>query len=91
MFVVVSYDIRCDKRRNKVADILLDYGDRVQFSVFECHLDSDEMNKLAQRISEQIDSKVDSVRFYSICASCFDLIRIIGAGTVTQDPGFIVV
>ncbi len=35
---VVSYDIGSDKLRNKVAKVLLGYGNRVQYSVFECHI-----------------------------------------------------
>lgn len=38
MFVVVSYDIKNDKRRRKVMKLMEGYGERVQYSVFECHL-----------------------------------------------------
>ncbi|MEW6376162.1 MAG: CRISPR-associated endonuclease Cas2, partial [Thermodesulfobacteriota bacterium] len=41
MFYVVSYDIPDDQRRIKIAKILEDFGDRVQYSVFECLLEQD--------------------------------------------------
>ena len=39
MFYLVSYDIPDTKRRTKLAKTLEDFGDRVQYSVFECILD----------------------------------------------------
>ena len=36
---LVCYDISSNKYRKKVADILLNYGKRIQYSVFECRLD----------------------------------------------------
>ena len=39
MFYLVTYDITDDQRRTKVAKILEDFGDRVQYSVFEMILD----------------------------------------------------
>ena len=38
MFIVISYDIPADKRRTKLAQLLENYGQRVQYSVFECLL-----------------------------------------------------
>lgn len=38
MFYLISYDIPDDRRRVRVAKTLKDYGDRVQYSVFECIL-----------------------------------------------------
>lgn len=35
---LVSYDISNTKTRNKIADTLKNYGQRVQYSVFECRL-----------------------------------------------------
>ena len=38
MYFVVSYDISDDKRRTKIHNTLKSYGQRVQYSVFECDL-----------------------------------------------------
>ena len=39
MHYTVAYDITDDKRRNRVAKILKDFGTRIQYSVFECDTD----------------------------------------------------
>ena len=46
MFLAVAYDCSNDKRRNRVAKILLDYGYRVQYSVFEVELDERRFKEL---------------------------------------------
>lgn len=46
---VVAYDIPCDKRRKKISDLLEGYGQRVQYSVFECRLSSDKYKELLMR------------------------------------------
>ena len=46
MFILVTYDIKDDKKRNKVCNILKDYGNRVQYSVFECYLEALKPGKL---------------------------------------------
>ena len=46
MRIVVSYDVSDDRRRRKVAKIMEGYGYRVQYSVFECDLDADQMRTL---------------------------------------------
>lgn len=40
LFYVICYDIPDDKRRKKISDLLEVYGSRVQYSVFECVLNS---------------------------------------------------
>ncbi|MGI0489366.1 CRISPR-associated endonuclease Cas2 [Pantanalinema rosaneae CENA516] len=46
LLYVVTYDIPCDKRRKKVADLLEGYGRRVQYSVFECVLTAEKYGEL---------------------------------------------
>ncbi|MFW5697990.1 MAG: CRISPR-associated endonuclease Cas2 [Fimbriimonadaceae bacterium] len=72
MLVVVCYDIADDRRRNKVAKILEGYGERVNFSVFECWLDRRRYNKLMQRLRRRVHPDQDVVRVYRMCASCAD-------------------
>ncbi len=51
MFCIVSYDLPDDGRRLKLSKILLDFGDRVQYSVFECILkDKKMLDKMKNRI-----------------------------------------
>ena len=87
MFIVVSYDIVDDKRRRNVSNFLLDYGTRVQKSVFECVVDEYRYIEIKQRIEQIIDMEDDSVRFYSICE---DKIGVIGRGIYVTDDDIIV-
>jgi CRISPR-associated protein Cas2 len=78
MFVLVSYDISEDKRRTKIHDILKSYGQRVQYSVFECNLTQTQYTKLRNRLSKLINNETDNIRFYFLCACCQGKIERIG-------------
>nr|WP_232826155.1 CRISPR-associated endonuclease Cas2 [Cyanothece sp. BG0011] len=54
MFVLVSYDITENKRRNKIHEILKSYGQWVQYSIFECDLTETQYAKLRHRLSKLI-------------------------------------
>ncbi len=50
MFVLVCYDITDDRRRYRVASELENFGCRVQYSVFECHLEEPQLQELQARL-----------------------------------------
>ncbi|NPA76407.1 MAG: CRISPR-associated endonuclease Cas2 [Candidatus Diapherotrites archaeon] len=79
---VISYDIPDDRRRFKIANILKSYGERVQYSVFECWLNQAELNRLIEELEDRIELDVDSVRMYKSVSD----VRVLGVGTVTKDP-----
>ena len=91
VFVVVSYDVADDRRRAKVAGILLGSGERVQFSVFECHLTREELESLRAKLTQVIAPAEDSVRFYALCERCRQSVIVEGKGTATEDHDFYVV
>jgi len=69
MFVLVSYDVAVTEsdgqtRLRRVAKACQDYGQRVQYSVFECIVDPAQWAFLRQRLLNEIDPKYDSLRFY---------------------------
>lgn len=84
MFYIVSYDIPDDKRRNNVAKVLLDFGDRVQYSVFECIMDDMLREKMTSRLRKIIKEE-DSIRIYTLCAKCEKTIMVLGSGKITKD------
>jgi CRISPR-associated protein Cas2 len=84
MFYVVSYDVPEDGKRAKVAKILLDFGTRVQYSVFECVMEPDRLEELIGRLNKVI-SEEDSVRAYVMCAKCEREVTVLGRGEVTKD------
>ena len=85
MLYLVSYDIPDDKRRLKIAKILKDFGDRVQYSVFECLMNSELLDKMTKRLKRIVNEEEDSVRVYSLCGSCEKAIQIFGQGEVSED------
>jgi CRISPR-associated protein Cas2 len=69
MYVLITYDV-CTvnaagkARLRRVAKTCLDYGQRVQNSVFECKVDSAQWVAMKNRLLENIDPATDSLRFY---------------------------
>lgn len=70
MKYVVCYDIEDNKTRKKVADQLGEYGNRVNYSVFECELNQTKLKKLKKSLEDVVDKGCDSIRFYHICKNC---------------------
>ena len=68
---LISYDIENNKIRNKIAKTLEDYGKRVQYSVFECHIDSRGFDTLYKKLADLMEEEEKgNIRFYQICQSC---------------------
>ncbi len=87
LFYVIVYDITCDKRRKKVSDLLEGYGQRVQYSVFECILSQTKYSELQKRLRKQVKSSEDSIRFYPLSKHTFNQIETWGEPPVTELPG----
>ena len=81
MFCVVCFDIVDDRARARAAKVLKEYGRRVQKSVFECSLLTEEkFLKLKGRLEDLIDSSEDTVRYYFVCKACLDRMEFSGIG-----------
>jgi CRISPR-associated protein Cas2 len=69
MMVLASYDVSTKtaagvKRLRKIAEACMDYGLRVQNSVFECNVDPAQWEVLKDRLLSLYDTEKDSLRFY---------------------------
>ena len=69
MLVLITYDVSTEtpagkKRLRKVAKICLNYGQRVQNSVFECVMDAAKSREVQHQLEQVIDPAADSLRFY---------------------------
>jgi len=84
-FWIVSYDVKDNKRRIRVAKELKNYGHRVQYSVFECLLSVDKAEQLKEKLEKLVLKNEDSIRFYRLCEGCKKRIFIFGQGRVTDD------
>lgn len=71
MLVLITYDVNTQtaagrKRLRKVAKQCVNYGQRVQNSVFECILDSTQLATVRHLLENIIDKDTDSLRFYNL-------------------------
>ena len=86
MYILVTYDVDTtdksgQRRLRRVAKACLDYGQRVQNSVFECELTDVEFCILKERINEIIDHSLDSIRFYHLNRSENRRVEVMGVET----------
>ena len=84
MLMLVAYDVRTEtpagrRRLRRVARACLDYGQRVQNSVFECEVDPSQWVALRARLIAEIDEATDSLRFYRLGADGKRRVEHIGA------------
>ena len=95
MMIVLTYDVDFTKpngakRLRKVAKLCEQYGVRVQNSVFEIMMDSSQLVSFKSKLSEIIDKKTDSVRFYRLGNQWENKIDILGIEKgFTQDQPII--
>ncbi len=60
---VIAYNSPSNKRRRKLAKLLEGYGERLQWSVFECHLQPNQLRRLRDGLM-RIATEEDSVRLW---------------------------
>lgn len=92
--VLICYDVSVTseggpRRLRRVARACLDYGQRVQFSVFECVLDQTHWLVLKERLLREIDPELDSLRFYFLGTGWRKRLEVHGCKDVLdleQDP-----
>jgi CRISPR-associated protein Cas2 len=63
---IIAYDITDDDRRQKVADILLGWGRRIQYSVFECALNRTGLARVRIALAEAIHHDDDQVLLFDL-------------------------
>lgn len=78
MLILLGYDIANQKRLHKVAKTCEDFGVRVQYSFFECHLDDETFETLWLRLLDLIDEKEDRLVAYRIEARSANQTRTAG-------------
>ena len=83
MLVLITYDVNTGdaggrKRLRQVAKQCVNYGQRVQNSVFECQLDSAKLREVEARLEKLIDKERDSLRIYNLGSSYENKVKHIG-------------
>lgn len=71
MLVLITYDVNTEtpagrKRLRQVAKQCVNYGQRVQNSVFECKLDESQYKKVIYELSQIMEPQTDSLRCYNL-------------------------
>ena len=84
MLVLITYDVNTEtsqgrKRLRQVAKQCLNYGKRVQNSVFECILDTAKCREVEYKLEQIIDKEKDSLRFYYLGKNYRNKVLHIGA------------
>lgn len=88
MLILITYDVNTGtdagkKRLRKVAKQCVNYGQRVQNSVFECNLDATKFREVKAILEGIIDKDLDSLRFYNMGNNYKTKVEHLGA-----KPGF---
>jgi CRISPR-associated protein Cas2 len=96
MLMLVAYDVTTidpagRRRLRRVARACLDFGQRVQNSVFECEVDPAQWISLRARLIAEIDADKDSLRFYHLGAEARRKVEHIGAKPTLDLDGPLVV
>jgi len=91
MQYVICYDINDDRRRSRLSSLLLDFGTRVQESVFVAHLDDELFARLRERLSSVIDDDWDKLHVFALCSACEAKAWTLGQGQVITDPPWYIV
>lgn len=84
MLVLITYDVNTEtalgrKRLRQVAKQCVNYGQRVQNSVFECVMDAAKCREVEHKLEQIIDKDKDSLRFYYLGNNYKNKVLHIGA------------
>ncbi len=95
MLMLVAYDVNTEttagrRRLRRVARACLDFGQRVQHSVFECEVDPAQWTALRARLVGEINPATDSLRFYHLGAEGKRRVEHIGAKPALDLDGALV-
>jgi CRISPR-associated protein Cas2 len=96
MMMLISYDVATEsaggkRRLRRVARACRDYGQRVQYSVFECEVNLAQWVELRARLIAEIDPEMDSLRFYRLGANWKGRVEHVGAKPVLDLDGPLVI
>lgn len=96
MLILVTYDVRTSEpggatRLRRVAKTCRDFGQRVQYSVFEIEVDPAQWTALKARLGRLIDPRHDSLRYYHLGTGGQRRVEHVGAKPSTDLQGPLVI
>ncbi len=96
MLVLITYDVNTEtpagkKRLRQISKQCINYGQRVQNSVYECILDASQCKQLQHKLLSLIDKKTDSLRFYYLGNKYRTKVEHFGAKESYEQEGVLMV
>jgi CRISPR-associated protein Cas2 len=96
MLVLITYDVNTEtaegkRRLRQIAKQCVNYGQRVQNSVFECELDAAKLRQVQHLLEAIMDPEVDSLRFYNLGNRHQNKVLHIGANPSYDAQGTLIV
>lgn len=96
MYVLVTYDVSTDspdgrRRLRRLAKVCEDFGQRVQYSVFECSVQRSDLHRLREQVLKIIDEEQDSLRIYHLPSTYEDSVEQHGKGEAEDFHGPLIV
>lgn len=96
MLVLVTYDVSTTQKRGaarlrSVAKACRDFGQRVQYSVFEIEVDPAQWTRLKARLEALIDPETDSLRYYYLGSNWQRKVEHVGAKPAADLGGTLIV
>ena len=84
------YDIADDRRLQRLSDVLLDFGTRVQESVFQCRIEPSLAEEMLARIRRTIEETTDKVHVLALCDTCGGWVAHYGIAHEASDPEYLI-
>lgn len=96
MMVLITYDVETitpagRKRLRQIAKQCVNFGQRVQNSVFECLIDPAQFTELRFRLEDIIDSETDSLRYYFLGNNYKNRIEHVGHKESYDPEGILII
>jgi CRISPR-associated protein Cas2 len=91
MRFILCYDIESDCKRARLVKILEDYGERIQYSVFEFKLSDACYLRMMDKIKKAgiLDDKVCTLSIYPICEACYKKVERFGTNKLLNEDNII--
>ena len=91
MQALVAFDVADDRRRYRLTRVLLDYGTRIQESVFWVECEDDLVERIRERVRGVLDVEVDNLWMVPVCEGCVKKVETIGIGRKPEVPEYFIV
>ena len=91
MRFIICYDITDDSLRAKIVKILEDYGERIQYSVFEFNLTKAKILEMKHKLTKKklLDKKRMSFTIYPICEDCYKKVERYGNNKLLDEKNIV--